>query len=467
MVSRRSIGVRTITLLWQLAGVTVSFWGWLFIWQGALFNEPQIFPRYLLYNEFLLIGVIFGFRSNTHHDNGRKDPEFVLANRQTLRQVFLGLFAVLVIEFTVRDMEVSRSFIFSFVPLFYLTLLFANYLLPRTVGKLSFSGVREERVALAGTLEQAVQIKPWLDRKSLIGLRTVGLICGQKTNGTPPPFPVLGTLEKATEILREKSITQVILLDLAPGTDQVRRLTQICEGAAVRLLALHDVSDYFNHTTTVFEDDGVRFIGLRDEPLESPFNRMVKRILDFAVALPVVVLLLPPVMVVVWLIQRLQSPGPLFFKQVRVGLMGQPFRMYKFRTMHSDGGNEAKQASRNDPRIYPAGHWLRKLSIDELPQFLNVLYGNMSVVGPRPHLPKHEEMFAKAMRRYPIRRFIPPGLTGWAQICGFRGEIHSEADIQKRVEADIYYLENWSLSLDCLIILKTIKHCIFPPRSAY
>jgi putative colanic acid biosynthesis UDP-glucose lipid carrier transferase len=267
--------------------------------------------------------------------------------------------------------------------------------------------------------------------------------------------------------LREKSITQVILLDLAAGTDQVRRLTQICESSAVRLLALHDVTDYFNHTTTVFEDDGVRFIGLRDEPLESPFNRIIKRMLDFAVALPVVVLLLPPIILLVWLVQRLQSPGPVFFKQVRVGLMGHPFRMWKFRTMHSDGGNESKQASRNDPRIYPAGQWLRKLSIDELPQFLNVLYGNMSVVGPRPHLPKHEEMFAMAMRKYPIRRFVPPGLTGWAQVHGFRGEIHTEADIQRRVEADIYYLENWSLSLDCLIILKTIKQCIFPPRSAY
>jgi putative colanic acid biosynthesis UDP-glucose lipid carrier transferase len=148
-------------------------------------------------------------------------------------------------------------------------------------------------------------------------------------------------------------------------------------------------------------------------------------------------------------------------------MMGHPFKMLKYRTMHVNNTNEARQASKGDPRVFPAGYWLRRLSIDEMPQFLNVLYGNMSVIGPRPHLQKHEEMFIRVMRRYLIRHYMQPGLTGWAQVCGFRGEIHNESDIQKRVEADIHYLENWSFGLDCLIIAKTIKHCVFPPRSAY
>jgi putative colanic acid biosynthesis UDP-glucose lipid carrier transferase len=274
-------------------------------------------------------------------------------------------------------------------------------------------------------------------------------------------------LDKAAEILQEKSITQLILLDFRAGVEQVQRLTQVCENTAVRLLVLHDLKSYFNHATTVLEDDGVRFIGLREEPLENPLNRLVKRALDLTVATPVVVLLLPVVTVLVWLIQRVQSPGPLFFKQVRTGIKGRPFTMFKYRTMHLNHNCESKQATKDDPRIFPAGRWLRRLSVDELPQFINVLLGNMSVVGPRPHLPKHEEMFTNTMRKYLIRRFISPGITGWAQVNGFRGEIHTEADIQQRVEADIHYLESWCFSLDCLIILKTIKHCIRPPRSAY
>jgi putative colanic acid biosynthesis UDP-glucose lipid carrier transferase len=147
--------------------------------------------------------------------------------------------------------------------------------------------------------------------------------------------------------------------------------------------------------------------------------------------------------------------------------MGEKFMMLKYRTMHVNNGNEAQQASKNDSRIFPAGRWLRKLSIDELPQFVNVLLGDMSVVGPRPHLREHEEMWIRIMNKYVVRRFIRPGITGYAQIKGFRGEVRSDTDVQKRVETDIYYLENWSCSLDVAIILKTIQHCVVPPATAY
>jgi len=278
---------------------------------------------------------------------------------------------------------------------------------------------------------------------------------------------MLGRLDQMGEILQKSGITQLIVLDLSMGSDRLGKLTQLCESAAVRLVALHDLDTYFNHTTTTFEDDGVRFIGLREEPLESPFNRFVKRVMDLAISLPVVVLVLPFASLMVWVLQRWQSPGPVFYKQARVGLMGHTFQMFKYRTMHTNHGNDSRQASKEDPRVYPAGRWLRKFSLDELPQFLNVLMGQMSVVGPRPHLEAHEELWVRVMRKYVIRRFIRPGITGWAQVNGFRGEIHAEQDIQRRVEADIYYLENWSLSLDCLIVLRTILHFFAPPTSAY
>jgi putative colanic acid biosynthesis UDP-glucose lipid carrier transferase len=464
MVSHRSIGIRLLASLWQLVMVTASFWGWLFIWQSTVLDERAALARYLVYNEFLLVGILFGAggKRETHLQH-----EWVLANRRSVRQTFLGLFCVFVVFFVAQDPVASRSFFFSYVPCLYLTLLFSNYLLPRYLSKWSFSGDRQERVVLAGTLEQADRLKPWLEKKSLVGFHTVGLVCPEATAGTAPAFPVLGTLDRMAEVLREHSITQLIVLDLSLGNPWLRRLTQLCEETAVRMLVVHDLNNYFNHPTTTFEDDGLWLIGLRDEPLESPLNRFFKRILDLTVATPVVVLILPFTTAVVWMLQRVQSPGPVFFKQVRTGMMGRPFTMYKYRTMHTNHNNEAKQASENDPRIFPAGRWMRKISMDELPQFWNVLLGDMSVVGPRPYLPKHEEMFIRVMRKYLIRKLIRPGVSGWAQASGFRGEIHTEADIQKRVEADIYYLENWSFSLDCLVILKTIKHCIFPPPGAY
>ena len=464
MIGERSIGIRALALIWQLVMVTISYWGWIVIWQPGLLENRDTIGRYLFYNEFLLIGVLLG-RNRKREATGRHH-DWVLANRQSVRQAFFGLFLVCLIVFALHDNAVSRSFLFSYLPWLYLSLLFSNYLAPRTLARFVFSGDREERVALAGTAQQAAQLQPWLERKREVGLRTVGLICPPAGASNGSPFPVLGTMDNLGPILQKCSITQVILLDLSQGTLWVRQMTQLCEEAAVRLLALHDLNDYFNHNTTTFEDDGVRFIGLREEPLESPLNRFYKRLLDLAVAVPIVIFVLPWFTVLVWFLQTLQSPGPVFFVQTRNGMMGRPFKMFKYRTMNVKNGDESRQASKDDPRIFPAGRWLRKLSIDELPQFINVLLGDMSVVGPRPHLPQHDEAFVRLMRKYVIRKLIRPGLTGWAQANGFRGEVHAEEDIQKRVEADIHYLENWSFSLDCLIILKTIKHCILPPRTA-
>lgn len=465
MVSRRSIGIRALASLWQLVAVTASFWAWLLIWQSTWVDAYVQLPRYLVYNEFLLVGILFGLRP-AREVHGL-DNQWLIANRLSLRQMFFGLFCIFIALFIAKDNAASRSFFLSYVPCLYLTLLFSNYLLPRSLGKWSFSGDREERVALAGTAAQARHLKPWLENKSLVGFRTVGLVYTDLVSSKDSPFPLLGSVDAVGEILRKNSITQLIVLEISFGSEQIRQLTQLCEATAVRLLVMHDLDAYFNHTTTTFEDDGVRFISLRDEPLESPLNRFLKRLLDLCVAVPIVIFVLPFSTLLVWLLQRFQSPGPIFFRQVRLGMRGRPFKMFKYRTMHVHQGNEAQQAFKGDPRIFPAGYWLRKLSIDELPQFINVLLGNMSVVGPRPHLQKHEELFLQVMEKYLVRKFIYPGITGWAQVNGFRGEIHTQEDIQRRMEADIFYLENWSFSMDCLVILKTIKHCIFPPRSAY
>jgi exopolysaccharide biosynthesis polyprenyl glycosylphosphotransferase len=465
MISQRSIGIRSFALCWQVVIVTLSFWAWLYLWQSTLFENPEILKRYFLYNEFLVVGILFG--SGARRESHRLRPDWVAANQRSCRQALLGLFCVFLVNFALQDTVVSRSFFLSYILWFYLTLLFCNYFLLRTLARWAFSREREERVALVGKVADGVRLQPWLERKRLLGLHTVGIICPALPPPDSSPFPLLGVMDDMAAILREHAITQLIVLDLALGSDWLRRATPMCEAAAVRLLVLNNLNDYFNHTTTTFEDEGVRFISLREEPLESPMNRFLKRLLDLAGALPVVLFILPVVTLVVWFLQRAQSPGPVIYAQVRTGMLGKPFKIYKFRTMHPDHASEARQASPDDPRVFPAGRWMRKLSIDELPQFINVLKGDMSVVGPRPHLPKHEEMFVQVMKQYLIRKFIRPGITGWAQVNGFRGEIRQPADVQQRVEADIHYLENWAFSLDCLIILKTVKHCLFPPRTAY
>ena len=177
-------------------------------------------------------------------------------------------------------------------------------------------------------------------------------------------------------------------------------------------------------------------------------------------SLPVVLFVLPPLCLVVKIFQAIQSPGPLFYRQTRAGLNNLPFRIFKFRTMRSDKGDDAsKQATAGDPRIYPMGRILRKTSLDEIPQFLNVFFGHMSVVGPRPHMIIHNRRFSEVMEEYHVRTFAKPGITGLAQMSGYRGEAKNDQDVVERAKLDIKYIENWSLPLDFWIILNTLFRC--------
>jgi len=232
-------------------------------------------------------------------------------------------------------------------------------------------------------------------------------------------------------------------------------------------MVVHDLDDKLRHPIYLIEDDGLYFIGLHREPLESPVNRLLKRTLDLAISIPVVILILPPVTLFVWLVQRLQSPGSIFCYQQRSGIQNKVFRLFKFRTMHMNHGTDARQACHGDPRVYSAGRWLRRASMDELPQFINVLRGEMSVVGPRPHMIEHNERFAQIKKHYQVRTFIKPGLTGLAQVRGYRGEIRTDDDLVARVEADIHYIENWSIGLDWKIVFQTAWQMVSPPHSAY
>jgi lipopolysaccharide/colanic/teichoic acid biosynthesis glycosyltransferase len=168
--------------------------------------------------------------------------------------------------------------------------------------------------------------------------------------------------------------------------------------------------------------------------------------------------------------QQLQAPGKLLFAQRRSGQRGNEFQMLKFRSMYEaapGAATESEQARVGDKRIYPFGAFLRRTSLDEFPQFLNVLLGSMSIVGPRPHMPEHDNRFSQFYRGYRTRHFAKPGITGLAQIRGFRGEITDPTLLQQRVENDLLYISNWSIWLDLLITIKTVRHVIFPPKTAY
>ena len=211
---------------------------------------------------------------------------------------------------------------------------------------------------------------------------------------------------------------------------------------------------------------GIPMISLCESPFDSSINAFIKRFYDIALSLLILVLL-SPLLLFIALSIKLSSPGPVLFMQRRYGLDGEEFNVYKFRSMTvCENGGDVAQAKRNDPRVTKIGAFLRRTSMDELPQFINVLQGRMSIVGPRPHAIAHNEMYRKLIKGYMVRHKVLPGITGWAQVNGSRGETETIEKMEVRVKYDLDYLRNWSVHLDFLIILRTVftvindKKCI-------
>lgn len=202
------------------------------------------------------------------------------------------------------------------------------------------------------------------------------------------------------------------------------------------------------------------------EPLTSMGNRAAKRAFDIFVS-GIICLCMLPFIPIIALCIKIQSPGPIFFKQARTGLNGQTFQCLKFRSMHVNKDADKAQATKNDPRKFAFGNFMRKTNIDEFPQFINVLKGDMSIVGPRPHMLHHTEIYGSLIDKYMVRHFSKPGITGWAQVTGYRGETKELWQMEERIRRDIWYIENWSFWLDIRIILMTAKSIIFPDKNAY
>jgi len=382
-----------------------------------------------------------------------------------LHTTFFVSTLVFAFMFATKDRDMSRLFLGSYLALMAVLLIGLNRFLPALLARLIFQKNEIVPILLIG---RASQLGGWLRHRKYLGVRVVGVLSDDpwaKIESIDVKF--LGPVSKLSEVLQRHHVLQVILTDWINEADEVERLIRICESEGCRFLIHNDYSARFARRLLPVEEGGHHFLALQQEPLEEPLNRALKRALDVAIALPVVLLILPPLTLLVWMGQRWQAPGPVFFVRPRGGQNRKAFPMCKYRTMHTHNPNVAQQATVNDPRIFPVGRFLRKSSLDEMPQFLNVLRGEMSVVGPRPHLPQHDVEFSQITRGYHGRSFVKPGITGLAQVRGYRGEITDPEMLDRRVYYDLYYTANWSFALDLKIILQTAWQVVMPPRSAY
>lgn len=392
---------------------------------------------------------------------------FGLASQQ------VGILALVVFSFMFasQDRSISRLFLGSFLGIAWIGLAWAHRHLPGRLATSLFGRGQRIPTVFVGRAGSLAEVQSWVAQRAHLGVMPVGYVSLEPLRDSAPPVSTwIGSLDALPALLDELSVGQVILMEL-PGEDhKARAVLEACQARGCRLLLHHDIEDRLGHPVVSTSEDGHHFFTLHDEPLEEPLNRALKRAFDLVVAVPVCGLVLPPLSLLVWTMQRLQSPGPLLYVRPRAGEQRTEFAMLKFRTMHTarpDEQAEAKQATAADDRVYPFGRFLRRHSLDEFPQFWNVLRGDMSLVGPRPVMPLLDEEFERQARAYRTRHFVKPGITGLAQSEGFRGEIVTPEQLQTRVRLDLYYIAHWSIWLDVQITLKTFTQVFFPPKSAY
>ncbi|HEY3875118.1 MAG TPA: undecaprenyl-phosphate glucose phosphotransferase [Candidatus Kapabacteria bacterium] len=280
---------------------------------------------------------------------------------------------------------------------------------------------------------------------------------------------ILGKLADLRQIAERQTIDEVVIALENANEETLAQFVAECEDRCIRvaLLPSDDLAYGPLAPRTVEKIGEFSLVRMREAPLDQLSNRFLKRSFDIAFSLLVLITIFPLVFIVSTLLIKLSSKGPIFFRQARTGEDGRTFTCFKLRTMRPGDGAHVMQASKNDPRLTWSGRILRRTSMDELPQFWNVLRGDMSVIGPRPHMLKHTEDYRKIIAQYMVRHFVKPGLTGWAQVCGYRGETKNPELMQRRIEHDLYYIENWSFLFDLTIVLRTVLCILEGDENAY
>ena len=277
----------------------------------------------------------------------------------------------------------------------------------------------------------------------------------------------LGMTNEVESYVLEHNVDEIYCT--LPGTndEKIKRMLNFAEKHMVRFYIVPEFYRNVKKSMIMEMMESIPLLTVRVEPLQASYNRALKRCFDVLFSLSILLTVFPILYVVVGVLIKLSSPGPILFRQKRTGLYGQDFECYKFRTMRVNAEADTLQAVKNDPRKTKIGDFLRRTNLDEFPQFVNVLKGDMSVVGPRPHMLKHTEQYSALIDKYMVRHLVKPGVTGWAQVTGYRGETKTLEQMEGRVKRDVWYIENWSFLLDLKIIVVTVINMFKGEKNAY
>ena len=350
--------------------------------------------------------------------------------------------------FVFRLTEMSRWLLVFFSMWAYSLLLLKRIVLRKSLQYYRRQGFNQKYVLVVGDGAMAKKYVDTVRRDRNLGFTVVGYVADRAAWRDVKRLGGYGDLE---QLLEHTAPDEVVVAMPAEDYRLTGRVITVCEKTGTKLSLIPGYAPYLPSNPQVDNVDGLPMINLRRIPLDNLGNAFLKRAMDVCGSL-ILILLTSPVMLIAAVGVKLSSPGPILFKQERVGLNKKSFYMYKFRSMRVNAKETTGWSTNADPRKTPFGSLLRKLSIDELPQFFNVLKGDMSLVGPRPEVPYFVEQFKEDIPRYMVKHQVRPGITGWAQVNGYRGD----TSIKKRIEHDLYYIENWNIFFDLKILLMTL-----------
>ena len=352
--------------------------------------------------------------------------------------------------------------------IFFVMLLIARLVERNIVKHLRRLGMNTRTVTFVGNDPELRKVFDQLVCDPTAGYRMLGYYADEEVENGRTTW--LGTVDDLMDNIKqgkEIALGDEMYVSLSKSRrDDIVRLSRLCDKHVTRFYYVPRAVDSLGlnlHREFINE---IEIYGTHESPLENVMNQAVKRTFDIVaslIALGFTAVLFP----FIYFIIKIQSPGPIFFKQLRTGLDGKEFMCYKFRSMHVNSDADKLQATKDDPRKYPFGNLMRKTNLDEFPQFWNVLRGDMSIVGPRPHMLAHTEKYSELIDKYMVRHFVKPGVTGWAQVTGYRGETKELWQMEGRVKRDIWYMEHWSFWLDLRIVWLTVKTIFVPDKNAY
>ena len=378
-----------------------------------------------------------------------------------------NILIITAVLFSLKQSEFSREHLYATYLMLFSLIMFWRYLSIKLIKLYRKSGYNYSRVVIVGGGEVAQQLNDYFNSDDVLGVRLLGVFSDSDFSFEIKDSVKMGTLDSLEQFALKNDIDEIFYTMPLTYTKKIKGLVDFCDKYMIRFKVVPDFRGFIFKRVNIDFFNDVPVITLREEPLTDFINRFTKRVFDLIFSLLTIVFVLSWLYPIIAVLIKLSSKGPVLFKQSRSGVNNEEFLCFKFRSMTMSEEADTKQATKGDVRITKIGAFLRKSSLDEFPQFFNVFMGDMSIVGPRPHMLKHTEEYSELIQKYMVRQLVKPGITGAAQVKGYRGETKELEDMEGRVRLDVWYIENWSLSLDINIIFHTVWNAFKGDEKAY